>query len=225
VTAIQTATDTVLANIGIPASSPGGPFNIAITPNGKTAYLVDSVWDAKPGENSVLPINLATNTPLTPIQIPAPRIADGFVMAPDGRTAYVLSPHAVTVINTVTNQAEATVNLPASTANAYYMAIAPNGKRLYVISTSGVFPIRTAGDTLLPTIKLPYLYDSDVIAITPDSRTIYVGAEIARGTHKVHGLRMPVIVARGVIPISTATGTAGHFINLGGDPFSIAFAP
>jgi hypothetical protein len=113
---------------------------------------------------------------------------------------------------------------PASPANAYDMVIAPNGKTLYVISTGGVFPIRTASGTLLPTIRVPYLYSYDPIAITPDSRTIYVGAEITKGTHKVHGFRMPVIVARGVIPISTATNTAGRFINLGGDPFGITFA-
>ncbi len=225
VTAIQTATDTVLANIGIPADSPGNPFNIAITPNGKTAYVVDSVWNAKPGQNSVLPINLATNTPLTPIKIPAPRIADGLVIAPDGRTAYVLSPRAVTVINAATNQAGATISLPASPANAYYMEIAPNGKRLYVISTHGVVPISTASGAVLPTIRVPDLYPFDLMAITPDSRTIYVGAEVVNGFRRFHRVRIPNIVARGVIPISTATNTAGHFINLGGAPFSVAFAP
>jgi YVTN family beta-propeller protein len=227
VTAIPTASDTPPTRIRLPLAGdePGFPYFIAITPNGKTAYVLDEVAGAKPGLTTVVPINVATNTPLTPIKISAPGTSEGLMIAPDGRTAYVLSGRAVTAINTATNQAEATINLPTSRANPYFMVMAPNGKRLYVMSTHGVVPIRTASNTLLPTIKVPDLYAFDPIAITPDSRTIYVGAEITKGFRKFHQLRIPVVVARGVIPISTATDTAGHFINLGGIPFSITFAP
>ena len=41
--------------------------------------------------------------------------------------------------------------------------------------------------------------------IAPDGRTVYVGA------------------SKGVVPVSTATNTAGRAISLGGLPFSIAF--
>jgi DNA-binding beta-propeller fold protein YncE len=105
------------------------------------------------------------------------------------------------------------------------MVLAPNGKTLYVLTPRGVVPIRTASGTVLPTINVPHLLTFTVMAITPDSRTIYVGAATFRyGT--VNGHRMPVkTVTAGVVPISTATDTAGRFINLGGDPYSVAFAP
>jgi len=227
VTAIPTTSDGPPTRIRLPlaGNEPGFPYFIAITPNGQTAYVLDEVAGAKPGLTTVVPIKVATNTPLAPIKIWAPGTTEGLVIAPDSRTAYVLSSRAVTAVNTATDQAEATIKLPEAAGNAYSMVLAPNGKTLYVLTPRGVVPIRTASGTVLPTIKVPYLYAFDVIAITPDSRTIYVGANITKGFRKVKQLRVPVIAARGIVPISTATNTAGHFINLGGDPFSITFAP
>lgn len=220
---LRTASNTVLARIKIPAISSGIPFNIGITPNGKTAYVVDGTAGAKPGQNSVVPINLATRTPLAPIKIWAPGLADGLVIAPDGRTAYVLSSRAVTPIDTATNQAEPAVELPESAGYAYFMALTPDGKTLYVLTPRGVVPIRTGSGTVLPTIKVPKLCGSSPIAVTPDARTVYVGACITR-PRKFRKLTLHVIVGGGVVPISTATNTAGPFINLGGAPVAITFA-
>ena len=220
---IRTASNTVITRIKIPANSPGIPFNIGITPNGKTAYVVDGRFEAKPDENSVVPINLATNTPLAPIKIWASGVADGLVIAPDGRTAYVLSSRAVTAIDTATNQAEATINLPESAGYAYFMALTPDGKTLYVLTPRGVVPIRTASGTVLPTIKVPKLCSLSPIAISPDGRTVYVGACITH-PRMLQGHKLHVVAGGGVVPISTATNTAGHFINLGGEPVAITFA-
>jgi hypothetical protein len=230
VTAVRTASNTALARITLPAPENTTHFRsfarqIAITPNGKTAYVLFSPAGAQPGDTTVVPISVATNTPLTPIKISAPGFADNLAITPDGRTAFVLSTRAVTAIDTATNQAESTISLPESAGNAYYMELAPNGQRLYVLTPGGVVPIRTANGAVLPTIKVPGLYTFSVMAITPDSRTIYVGANITKGSRKVGGLRMPIVVARGVVPISTTTGTAGHFINLGTDANAISFAP
>jgi len=230
VTAVRTASNTALARIALPAPENKSHFRsfarqIAITPNGKTAYVLFSPAGAQPGQTSVVPISVATNTPLTPIKISAPGFADNLAITPDGRTAFVLSTRAVTAIDTATNQAEATISLPPSVGNAYYMEVAPNGQILYVLTPGGVVPIRTASGAVLPTIKVPGLYTFSVMAITPDSRTIYVGANITKGIRKVGRLRIPIIVARGVVPISTTTGTAGRFINLGTDPNAINFAP
>lgn len=219
---IRTASNTVRTSIKIPANSPGIPFNIGITPNGKTAYVVDGKFEAKPGENSVVPIDLATNTPLRPIKIWASGVAAGLVIAPDGRTAYVLSSRAVTPIDTATNQAKPTIELPESAGYAYFMALTPDGKTLYVLTPRGVIPIRTASGTVLPTIKVPKLCSSTPIAITPGGRTIYVGACITR-TRMHHGHKLSKFVG-GVVPISTATNTADGFINVGGAPVAITFA-
>ena len=66
VTPIATATNTAGEPIEV-GGEPGsgrGPGSIAVTPDGKTAYVV--VW-GEPG--TVVPIAIATNTPGTPIQV------------------------------------------------------------------------------------------------------------------------------------------------------------
>jgi DNA-binding beta-propeller fold protein YncE len=208
VTPIRTTTNTKLAPIRLPLSekTSGYLFDIVITPNGKTAYVVDGVQDGKPYANSVIPIDLATNTALAPIPIEASGLASGLVMTPDGRTAYVLSSRAVTPIDTATNQAKPAIPLPASAGYAYSIAMTPNGKTIYVLTPRGVIPIRTASRTVLPMIGVPGLLNFTNLAITPDGSTVYVGA------------------ATGVVPISTATNTVGSLINLGGRPSAITFA-
>jgi YVTN family beta-propeller protein len=233
VSVVRTASNTALASIALSAPEDKAPRQIAITPNGKTAYVLFSPAGAKPGDTSVVPISLATNTPLTPIKVWAPGFADNLVIAPDGRTAYVLSTHAVTAINTATNQAEATISLPEATGNAYYMELAPNGKTLYALAPNGVVPIKTATGAVLPTINVPHLYTYSLIAITPDSRTIYVGVAPERRTIYVGRAKkgkprahftIEVPTSGGVVPISTATNTVGRFIYLGAEPDAINFA-
>jgi DNA-binding beta-propeller fold protein YncE len=222
VTPIRTATDTKLAPIKLPHYDASYPYVIAVTPNGRTAYVVEGVQEGKPNANSVIPIRLRTHTALAPIPIEASGLADGLVIAPDGRTAYVLSSRAVTPIDTATNRAGPAINLPATAGYAYYVAMAPNGKTIYVLTPRGVIPIRTASRTALPMIKVPKLANSTELAITPDGRTIYVGAAISR-IYKFRGRKFRQYVGGGVVPISTATNRAGRFINLGGTPVSITF--
>jgi DNA-binding beta-propeller fold protein YncE len=223
VTEIRTATNTVVAHITVPGHR--GLRDIAITPNGKTAYVATGT-DGGPDANVVVPIDLATNKALAPITI-APAGATGlsFVMAPDGRTAYVLSSRAVTPINTVTNQAEPYYSLPESDGNSYYMLITPNGKTLYVLTPRGVVPIRTATGKVLPIIGVPKMDNVADAAFTPDGRTIYVGAVIVRRDGTFGGRPVYKQVGGGVVPISTVTNTAGPFINLGDPPVDMTFAP
>jgi DNA-binding beta-propeller fold protein YncE len=212
VTPINTATNTALKPIKLQVSSKAPDFlnSIAITPNGKTAYIVDGVQEGKPYSNSVSPIRTATNTALKPIKLRASGLADGIVITPDSRTAYVLSSRAVTPINTATNTALKPINLPASVGYAYLLAITPDGKTIYVLSPTAVTPIRTATNTTLAPIRIKGLNRFGALAITPDGTTVYVGAR------------------NGIVPIDTATGTVGHYIDLSanarpGRPFSIAF--
>src|SRR5438105_8463134 len=77
VTPINTATNAVGAPISVGAS----PAGVAITPDGKTAYVANS------GSNTVTPITLATNTAGSAIAVgsgPA-----WVAITPDGKTAYV----------------------------------------------------------------------------------------------------------------------------------------
>jgi hypothetical protein len=220
---MRTPSSRVVTHIGLPPPDNTAPRQIAITPNGKIAYVVDSMAGGKPGANSVVPINLVTDQPLTPIKIWASGFADDIVISPDGSTAYVLSSRGVTAIDTATNQAKPTIELPESAGYAYFMALAPDGKTLYVLTPRGVVPIRTGSGTVLPTIGVPKLCSSTPIAITPDGSTVYVGACITR-SHILDGIKVQKIVGGGVVPISTATNTVGRFINLGGPPVAITLA-
>jgi YVTN family beta-propeller protein len=109
VTPINTATDTPGTPIKFHVTARGPFGQLAITPDGKTAYVTT-------GE-TVTPINTATNTPGTPIHLAGlARHFGGFwgqiVITPDGKTAYVLTfgvlviggvESSVTPINTATN--------------------------------------------------------------------------------------------------------------------------
>jgi hypothetical protein len=235
VTAVQTASNTVLTTITVPVP-PGGhsfPFKIAVTPDGKTVYVADETFNGKPGASFIVPINVATNTPLAPIRLQAAGETDGIVIARDGHTAYVLSTRDVkpyqaeiTPIDTATNKAEPAINLSKSAKRREWagesydrMAITPDGKTLYVLNQLGVVPVSTASGAVLPMINVPRLCtDGTAFAMTPEGRTIYVGACIW-GTGK-----NSKIVGGGVVPISTATNTAGRFITLGQEPMAITFA-
>jgi YVTN family beta-propeller protein len=92
VTPITTATN----KPGQPIMVGPGPQAIAITPNGKTAYVASYF------SGTVTPITTATNKPGKPI--PA-ATAVTIAITPDGKTAYVanLRSETVTPISTATN--------------------------------------------------------------------------------------------------------------------------
>ena len=70
---IRTATNTALKPIKIGTGQPGqpGPSPIAITPDGKTAYVVNLI------AGTVTPISAATNTPGRPVVASSPRPSPG----------------------------------------------------------------------------------------------------------------------------------------------------
>jgi len=91
---IRTATNTALPPIKVGGYSDA----IAITPDGKTAYVAD------PQSGTVIPIRTATNTALPPIQVAGHPSA--MAITPDGKTAYVASDEGtVTPIRTTANTA------------------------------------------------------------------------------------------------------------------------
>ena len=73
------------------------PVAIAITPDGKTAYV------ANLASGTVTPVRTATNTPLAPVKVGGGPVV--IAITPDGRTAYVANTDSgtVTPIRTATN--------------------------------------------------------------------------------------------------------------------------
>jgi hypothetical protein len=103
-TPVNTATNTA----GKPIKVAEVPNAIAITPDGRTAYVVSNPGFGGKGSNAVMPISTATNTPGRPI--PVGNGAFGIAITPDGKTAYVADSgydrgHTVTPISTATNTA------------------------------------------------------------------------------------------------------------------------
>jgi DNA-binding beta-propeller fold protein YncE len=97
VTPVATSTNTP----GRPIMISGYPAAVAITPDGKTAYIVSYF----PKATTVTPVVTATNTPGRPINIDGiGRLTSETVIAitPDGRTAYIADGNHRTVIPVVT---------------------------------------------------------------------------------------------------------------------------
>lgn len=114
VTPIDLATNTP----GTPVRVGKNPVSIAITPDGKTAYVGS-------GGGEVTPIDLATNTPGKPIPVGEPV---SIAITPDGKTAYVADGY----LNTVTP-----IDLATNTP----------GKPIGVSEEGGVFAILMDGKT------------------------------------------------------------------------------
>jgi hypothetical protein len=219
VTPVSTATDTRLTPVTFPVASAtvGSTYldSIAITPDGKTAYVVAGVQEGRPYSNWVIPISTATDIAGKPIKLRQPGYAEKVVISPDGKTAYVLSSGAVTPISTATNTALAPISLPAAEGNAYDMVAAPDGRTLYVISPQGITAISTATRSArqIPIRGLgnPFGTHRDPIVVAPGGKTVYVGT------------------TSGVAAISTVTNTVSRYITLSRVPieneaFAITFA-
>jgi YVTN family beta-propeller protein len=193
---------------GTPIKVGLAPDFIAMTPDGKTAYVANGF------SGTVTPITTATGTPGKPIKVgPQP---DFIAITPDGKTAYVASagtsglclkppcpppiPASVTPISTATNTPGKPIRVRTD-----QIVITPDGRTAYAVTWDGVVPISTSTNTPGPLIR--GAYQPYALAITPDSKTAYV-------SHP-----------RGVTPISTATNNTGKPIQAGYGPGPLAITP
>jgi YVTN family beta-propeller protein len=149
VTPIDTASDSA----GTPIWVGDKADAIAITPDGKTAYVANA------GDGTVTPIDLTNNTAGTPIGVGSD--PDAIAITPDGKTAYVANggDGTVTPIDTASNAAGAAI--PVGTGASSSAAIVPDSVGVVGCGPSCVLPP-------------PPGSDPDAIAITPDGKTAYV---------------------------------------------------
>ncbi len=146
------------------------PTFVAVTPDGRTAYVVNQ------SSNTVTPVDLSVTPNVAGTPIPVGQLPFGIAITPDGRTAYVgnFIGNSVTPIDLSTNTAESPIALPG--VFPFDIAIAPDGKTAYVANTvsNQVIPIDLT--TTPPTVGSPITVGTgpEGLAITPDGRFLYV---------------------------------------------------
>jgi DNA-binding beta-propeller fold protein YncE len=164
VTTLDAATNQLIGS-AIPTGE--DPEGIAITPNGKRAFVVNFVG------NSVTVIETASRAPVA--TLPLPSNGERIAISPDGKTAYATSEskEKVVVISTETATETGTITVgPEASA----LAFAPNGKQAYVgIAPEDVQVVDTATGKLVGgPIKVAGFVRQ--IAFTPSGETAYVAA-------------------------------------------------
>jgi len=174
---------------GSPITVGSDPAEVAVTPDGKHAYVTNH------GSGNVSVIDTSTNAVVATVKVGSGPY--GIAITPDGKHAYVADNGSsnVDVIDTATNTVTATIG---AGTGPYGLAVTPDGKTAYVSNQSAgtVTPIDTATGTAGTAI--PVGTSPRQIAITPDGGTAYVAN----------------MGSASVTPIDTATNTPGAAIKV-----------
>ncbi|MGH3783092.1 MAG: hypothetical protein ACRDRO_21335 [Pseudonocardiaceae bacterium] len=151
------------------------PFGVAITPDGRHAYITNSGSYAAPG-TTVSVIDTARNTVTATIDVG--RESAGVAITPDGAHAYITNYQArtVSVIDTASNTVTATIGVGRE---PFGVAITPDGRHAYITNSGSdaapgttVSVIDTASNTVTATIGVGR--EPVGVAITPDGRHAYI---------------------------------------------------
>jgi YVTN family beta-propeller protein len=182
--------------LGQPILVGGAPTHLAVTPNGKTIFVVDS------GTDEVISIDTATGK-LGYVQVG--QDPEGVAISPDGRTAYVANDFSdtVTPIDTTTLTAGTPIAVPH---HPYEIAITPDGTTAYVtqIGMHEVTPITLATGTAMTPIPVTY---GSTIAIAPDQAPVAT----FNATAAPHGQSTAFDASASTVEFGTITKYVWHF--------------
>jgi len=144
VLAVTIAGPTPVIEAAIPVGNT--PIGIAVTPDGTTAYVANG------GDNTLTPINLATNSP--GLAIFAGLFPRTVAITPDGTQAYVTdAASSLAIISTATNTFTGSIPLPGFIPQD--LVITADGKMAYVSvtgATNGILAIDLVTQTVVATI-------------------------------------------------------------------------
>jgi DNA-binding beta-propeller fold protein YncE len=187
------------------------PLSNAITPNGKTIYLLNVTG------GFVTPVNLVTGKAGRQIRVGQnPR---AIAVDPNGRTAYVLVTGAgqthgkVLPLNLRTNKLGKAIRVGKHPLN---IVITPDGKTAYVSAGREVWPIDTASNKAGRPITVGHVAGSvSDLAITPNGRTVLA----------FYGESFDGSQSTTLTPISASTNRVGRALLLSSEEYGVAFAP
>jgi YVTN family beta-propeller protein len=209
---IDVATNAIVATIKLPNSlgdSVGEftPGELAITPNGQTAYLAIEF------KSEILPIDLKTRSLGTPIKVHNNPAA--IAIMPNGSSAYVfgyVSSSKATVVAVKTSNGttgKAVAVGPLESAGAGGIAITPNGKSVWVASSENgtISSISVATGKVGKPIAVGAF--PIAIAVTPDGKTAWVANSLDND----------------IVPVDLANGKVGKKVGLPGGPVDVSITP
>ncbi|HVT00369.1 MAG TPA: PKD domain-containing protein [Solirubrobacterales bacterium] len=165
VSIVNTATNQV---VGRPIEVGKGAASVAVTPNGRYAYVADALGESVSVVDIAARRNVATievgNTPF------------GLAISPDGSHVYVTDrgSEEVSVIDTQTRQVVRAIDIPPI-SRPTGVAISPDGKRAYV-TEAGADSVQAIDVASMETLGKPIEVGESPAGVefTPDGKTAYV---------------------------------------------------
>ena len=205
---------------GAPVAVGLEPHGMAVTPDGSTLWVTVG-GGTLTAPSTLTPVDVASDTAGTSIQLGVGKYLAGVAITPDGGTAFVASQYDDTVIPV--DLASRTVGTPIAVAHRPdLLAVTPDGATLYVThysevpsglgdtTPSGVTPIDVATRTALPQIDAGLLTRG--VVVSGDGTTVFVT--------RLGTAADPA--ASALVPIDVATNTAGTPIPIAGQPIAAA---
>lgn len=183
------------------------PQFIAITPDGKSAYV------ANLGDSTITEIDTATDTIKSTFNTAGLELQQ-IAIAPDGSKAYIVDKdgNQLLVLNIPGNTFSAPIPLPAMSGPCG-IAITPDGTKIYVTNTltnNISVVINDAFSSTIPSVGPTPFIEPNGVAFTPDGKQAFVTSE---GTDSVFIIR----VADNTI--------IGSPINVNDAPYYLAITP
>ncbi len=214
------ATKVMLALVGCgvfvaACTNPGDTGGVTASAGTPTAYVANF------GSGTVTPIDTSTNSALPSIAVGRGPFA--VAITPDGKYAYVTDKldGTVSVIDTSTNKNTGTTIkvglLP------FGLAICSNGDAYVANFGSGTISvIDTSTNKVVDTINSGVFPLG--VACAPNGKTVYVANFGGNFPSLIPTVNIP-LVQGSIIPIDTATNTAGTPIKVGMGPYAVCFSP
>jgi len=207
VTVISTATNLVLATIGLPFGD--RPVGVAVSPDGSKIYIADnglstvSVIDAASSAITVIPIDAGTAAP------------HGVTVSPDGSRVYVTNDltNDLSIIDASTNTV---VNTIAVGFQPFGVAVSPDGSRVYTANSAdpSISVIDANNNTKITDITTGLGSYIVGVSLSPDGSLLYATSANSDNV-SVISTASNLVVATIPLPPGSNAYSFGNFVSTG----------